>query len=345
MATLDQMDITYLRGVGPARAQLLEKQLGISTFDDLLHYFPFRHIDRSTVHTISQLQGDMPYVQLRGRFVTMSMHGEGAKRRLQALFSDGTGTIEVVWFNRAKSIAQTYKTGVEYTLFGKPTLYKNHYNMVHPEVDVVTQGEQPRGLQGIYSLTEGLTKRGVTQRVIQRLVGELLATPAAQHVPETLPAEILARYKMLPLTEALHAMHTPPDIETLQRAQFRFKYEELFYLQMHIQRHALKRKAQQRGNVFAVVGDKFNDFYRRGLEFPLTEAQKRVIREIRHDMGSGRQMNRLCRATWAAAKPSWRSCACYWRSTTATKRASWRPPKSSPRSTTRASRRWQAWWA
>ena len=215
---LRRMDIQYLTGVGPKRAELLRKELGIATFHDLIYYFPFRYVDRSTIHHINEIDGDMPYIQLRGRFVTFNAVGEGAKRRLQALFTDGTGTIEVVWFNRVRSIQETYRTGVEYLLFGKPTLFQNHYNIVHPEVDVYKPETAPQGLQGVYSLTEKLVNRQITTRTMQRLVGNLIKTPVVQQVAETLPRQLLAQRNLMPLSQALVNMHTPASIRDLQRA-------------------------------------------------------------------------------------------------------------------------------
>ncbi len=296
------MDIQYLTGVGPKRAELLRKELGIATFHDLIYYFPFRYVDRSTIHHINEIDGDMPYIQLRGRFVTFNAVGEGAKRRLQALFTDGTGTIEVVWFNRVRSIQETYRTGVEYLLFGKPSLFQNHYNIVHPEVDVYKPETAPQGLQGVYSLTEKLLNRQITTRTMQRLVGNLIKTPAVQQVAETLPRQLLAQRNLMPLSQALVNMHTPASIRDLQRAQFRMKYEELFFLQLNILKYIKGREERRVGFVFAHVGDCFNNFYNHVLAFPLTGAQKRVIREMRCDMGSGRQMNRLLQGDVGSGK-------------------------------------------
>ena len=299
---LRRMDVQYLPGVGPKRAELLRKELGIATFHDLLYNFPYRYVDRSTIHHINEIDGEMPYIQLRGRFVTFTAVGEGRKRRLQALFTDGTGTIEVVWFNRVKSIQETYHTGVEYLLFGKPTQFQNHYNIVHPEVDVYKPETAPQGLQGVYSLTERLTNSQLSSRTMRRLVANLLKTPAAQQLDETLPRQLVAQRHLMPLPEALVAMHIPNNVRDLQRAQFRMKYEELFFLQLNILKYIKGKDERRVGFVFAHVGDYFNNFYNRVLAFPLTGAQKRVIREMRHDMGSGRQMNRLLQGDVGSGK-------------------------------------------
>ena len=296
------MDIQYLSGVGPKRAELLRKELDINTFHDLLYYFPFRHIDRSTIHHINEINGEMPYIQLRGRFINFTTAGEGARRRLMALFTDGTGTIEVVWFNRVRYIQDSYRPGVEYLLFGKPSPFQNHFSIIHPEIDVYKSETVPQGLQGVYSLTEKLHNRQITQRTMQKLVGNLLNTPVVQHVPETLPQQLLAQRNLMPLPLALLNMHRPTSIRDLQRAQFRLKYEELFFLQLNILKYIKGREERRVGFVFSRVGDYFNNFYNHVLAFPLTGAQKRVIREMRRDMGSGRQMNRLLQGDVGSGK-------------------------------------------
>ena len=299
---LRRMDVQYLAGVGPKRAELLRQELHITTFHDLLYYFPYRYVDRSTIHHINEIDGEMPYIQLRGRFVTFNAVGEGRRRRLQALFTDGTGTIEIVWFNRIKSIQENYHVGVEYLLFGKPTQFQNHYNIVHPEVDVYKPETAAQGLQGVYSLTEKLTNRQFSSRTMRRLVSNLLKTPAVQHVAETLPRQLLVRRNLMSLSQALVNMHIPANVRDLQRAQFRMKYEELFFLQLNILKYIKGREERRVGFVFGHVGDYFNNFYNHVLAFPLTGAQKRVIREMRHDMGSGRQMNRLLQGDVGSGK-------------------------------------------
>lgn len=302
MERLAKTDIKYLPGVGPRRADLLGKELDIHSFYDLLYYFPFRYIDRSSIHKISDLQGEMPYIQLKGRFINFAPQGEGARRRLNALFTDGTGTIEIVWFNRVKSIMENYHTGVEYIIFGKPTIYKGHYNMVHPEVDLYKPQALYKGLVGVYTLTEKMHNRSFTTRVMQKMVKSLLESPAVQNLHETLPQSIIEKYRFISLKEALINIHTPQSIELLQQAQRRLKFEELFFLQMNILKYIKGRNAKVPGFVFAHVGQYFNTFYKNHMEFPLTGAQKRVIKEIRHDMGSGRQMNRLLQGDVGSGK-------------------------------------------
>ena len=302
MNQLRKTEIKYLPGVGPKRAELLAKQLEIRSFYDLLYYFPFRYIDRSTIHHITDLQGEMPYIQLKGRFINFTPQGEGAKRRLNALFTDGSGTIECVWFNRVKQIQESYRIGTEYVIFGKPTLYKGYYSIAHPEVDVYSPAKLTGGLRGMYNLTETLRNRSFSNRTMQQLIDNLLATEAVARIPDPLPQEIIDKYHLMPLAEALKNIHRPTDINSLQKAQFRLKYEELFYLQLNILRYSSTRNAKLRGFVFSRVGHYFNSFYSEHLPFALTGAQKRVIKEIRTDMGSGRQMNGLLQGDVGSGK-------------------------------------------
>ena len=293
MPDLRHTDIQYLHGVGPKRAELLRKELGISTYYDLLYYFPFRYIDRSVMNHVNELCGDESAVQLRGRFLTFTTAGEGRKRRLQALFTDGTGTIEVVWFNRVASIQKTYNTNTQYILFGKPSLFNGHLNIVHPEIDLANDEHVAQGLQGVYNLTEVLRNRSFSSRAIHKLVLNVLETPAVMHIEETLPPELINRYRLMSLPEALRNIHVPTDQQALQRAQLRLKFEELFFLELNILHYIKGSSRRLVGHVFSRVGAYFHDFYNNVLQFPLTGAQKRVIREMRADMGSGKQMNRL----------------------------------------------------
>ena len=300
MNSLTDIDIKFLTGVGPKRAELLNKQLGIYTYYDLLHYFPFRYVDRSHTYKIAELSHDMPYVQLKGKFVTFTTQGEGAKRRLQALFSDGSATIDVVWFNRIKAISDTYKTNTEYVIFGKPSVFNGHYNIIHPEVEQPSATTTQQGLRGIYNLTETLRNRAFSSRTIRQLVQNLLEK--VRYIPETLPKSVLEKYRLIPLTDALVNIHMPVSLDMLQKAKLRLKFEELLLIQLNILRYAKNRNAKTKGHVFARIGEAFNRFYNEVLPFPLTDAQKRVLREIRADMGSGRQMNRLLQGDVGSGK-------------------------------------------
>lgn len=300
MNRLRTLDIKYLKGVGPKRAELLDKQLSIKSYYDLLCHFPNHYLDRSSIYKIRNLQGDMPSVQLKGRFISFSLQGVGAKSRLVGLFTDGTGTIEVVWFQRIKYIKDAYLVGNEYVLFGKPTEFNRHWSMVHPEVDPVAAAEAMQGLRGVYPLTETLRNRGVSSRTLFNYV--MTALSVAKQISETLPQDIISRFNLMPLNEAIVAIHNPKNNEQLQRARLRFKFEELFYMQLNILRYTRKRSAVIRGFKFPRIGHFFNTFYSQQLPFELTGAQKRVIKEIRADMGSGKQMNRLLQGDVGSGK-------------------------------------------
>lgn len=300
MNRLEDMDITYLTGVGPKRAELLKKELGIATFYDLLYFFPSRYVDRSRIYRIAELDSESPYIQLKGRFVSFTQHGEGAKKRLQGLFSDGTGTIDVVWFNRIKSISDMYRTGMEYILFGKPSVFNGRINMVHPEIEVYKPDNEPHGLRGIYTLPDKLRNKGISSKTIQQLVANLLAKVA--YIPETLPNNVAGQFKLMNLREALVNIHMPENLTKLKDAKFRLKFEELFLIQLNILRYSKNRNAKIRGLVFRHIGEYFNRFYNEVLPFPLTGAQKRVLKEIRADVGSGRQMNRLLQGDVGSGK-------------------------------------------
>ena len=300
MSKLNSIDIKYLTGVGPKRAEVLNKQLDIYNYHDLLHYYPQKYIDRSKIYKISELAGDLNYVQLKGRFIIFNTLGEGAKTRLQALFSDGTGTMEVVWFQRIKHIKETYVTGKEYILFGRPTLFNGKYNLAHPEIEVYSETNQPCGIRGIYSLTETARKRGITSNTIYTLVKNLFSK--VNYIGETLPQSVIKSHNLMPLKEALINVHMPESMVKMEEARRRLKFEELFYVQMNIFKYTQQRNSQVKGNIFGRIGEKFNDFFFNVLPFPLTNAQKRVLREIRTDVGSGRQMNRLLQGDVGSGK-------------------------------------------
>lgn len=300
MKSLRDLDIKFLKGVGPKRAELLEKQLGIKSYYDLIYHFPLRYVDRSSIYTIRQLSGEMPAVQLRGRFISFSTQGEGSKTRLIGLFTDGTGTLEAVWFNSIKRIRETYIPGNEYILFGQPTMFNNRWSIVHPEVDPINSTGATQGLRGVYPLTETLRNRGFSSRTLFSLIQSALQSVA--NLAETLPADIISRLNLIPLREALVAIHNPQSNEQLQRARLRLKFEELFYIQLNMLRYSRRRKAEFGGFRFSRIGNFFNSFYSQCLPFQLTDAQKRVIKEIRADMGSGKQMNRLLQGDVGSGK-------------------------------------------
>ena len=307
MENLAKLDIKFLHGVGPKRAEILAQELGIRSYYDLLYYFPFRYIDRSKIHKINELRqlgknGEMPYLQLKGQFAAFAVNGEGVRRRLNALFYDGTGSIDVVWFNKVKIIQESLRTGTEYIIFGKPTIYNSRYSITHPEIDPYKPEMENQGLKGVYTITDKMRNRSFSTRTIQQLIQNLLNTLKGNRIDDPLPTDIIAKYRFLPLNEALTNIHTPASVQMLQRAQFRLKYDELFFLQLDLLRHSKFRSIKNGGHRFTRVGKYFNDFYNHVLPFPLTGAQKKVIKEIRADMGSGRQMNRLLQGDVGSGK-------------------------------------------
>lgn len=302
MTDLAKLDIKYLPGVGPKRADLLNKELEIHTYLDLLHYYPYKYIDRSKTYKISEIDGSMPYIQLRGRIISYNTHGEGARRRLTALFSDGTGVIELVWFKGIRYIIERYKPGTEYTLFGRPTLFNGKFNIAHPELDPIDDRiDNTTGLQGYYNTTEKMKNAFLNSKALQKMVYTLLTSIQAP-LPETLPAPVIAHMQLMGITDALRNIHFPISVGHLRRAEMRLKFEELFYLQLHILRYTRLRNQKLGGFRFDHIGDCFNNFYHHILPFELTQAQKRVIKEIRADMGSGRQMNRLLQGDVGSGK-------------------------------------------
>lgn len=302
MADFFDTDIKFLKGVGEARAKVLDKELNIRTFRDLLYYFPFRHVDRSKFYSISELSGEMPFVQIVGQFVSFQIEGEGAKRRLNAIFSDGKRLMECVWFSKVDAMKNLYKVGVPYIIFGKPVLYRSVFSISHPEVSAYDETKPPMGFMGIYTITESMRKRGYSSRLLSSIVKNLLDNPRFDSLPSVIPAEVAQRYGLMSLKEALVQMHTPEDAERLRRARERMKFEELFYLQLHILRFARERGRAVKGIVFPVIGKYFNDYYFNCIPFELTGAQKRVLKEIRADMRTGRQMNRLLQGDVGSGK-------------------------------------------
>lgn len=282
------------------RAKLLEDELGIVTLRDLLYTAPRRYIDRRRIYRISELSEDMADVQVRGHFLRFFTEGEGARKRLVAAFTDGSAVMQVVWFNRVKQIADSYNIGTEYLLLGRPGNFRGVWQMAHPEVEPFDPSRPPEELRGVYPLTETLRRRGFTLRTIPTLVQTLRQN--YPQIGETLPAPVVAKYHLMGLQQALKQIHTPSSSRELQLARERLKFEELFYLQLHILRYARKRNRHLRGTVFTRVGEYFNRFYSSVLPFTLTGAQKRVLREIRRDTATGMQMNRLLQGDVGSGK-------------------------------------------
>lgn len=299
MAGLRDTDIKYVKGIGPTRADLLGKQLGLKTAYDLLHHFPTHYIDRSTIHTIREINGEAA-IQLRGRFIGFSIAGEGAKTRLVGVFSDGTGSIEVVWFRGIKNIRKSIATGIDYVLFGKPDLFNGHWSMVHPEIDTQQKALEQIGMRGVYPLTETLRNRGVSSRSFFNWCNDLLNQ--IRHIDETLPASVIENNHLMSLDMALRQIHRPTSPTELAKARERMKFEELFFIQVDMLRRNRQRKLANAGFRFERVGHFFNTFYKQCLEFDLTGAQKRVVKEIRADVNTGRQMNRLVQGDVGSGK-------------------------------------------
>lgn len=302
MLDLEKRSIMYLPGVGPKKAEVLRKEAEISSYADLLFYFPYKYIDRSRFYKVVEITGDMPYIQLKGRILYYDTVGEGRTRRLIGKFTDGTGTIDLVWFKGLNYVTDKFKTGTEYIVFGKPTEFGHILNIPHPDIDPVDQEEQVAGgLTPFYHTTEKMKKSFLNSRAIQNLQYTLLSS-LNWEVPETLPSYILEKTKMVSMTEAMRNIHFPESASKLKEAELRLKFEELFYIQLNILRTAEWRKMKLKGIVFPTVGNYFNEFYTKHLPFELTGAQKRVVREIRSDMGSGRQMNRLLQGDVGSGK-------------------------------------------
>ena len=301
MNILDQ-DIKYLPGVGPNRKKMLSNELGIETYGDLLEYYPYKYVDRSKVYTIYELTGDMPFVQVIGHILSFETFPMGPrKERVVAHFTDGTAIADLTWFNGGKYAKQTYRIGTEYLVFGKPTVFNNRINFTHPDLDDAAKLDlSTMGLQPYYNTTEKMKKSGLNSRAIERLTKTLVEK--LPPLPETLPDFLISERHLMGRDEALRTVHYPQNAKDLERARVRLKFEELFYIQLNILRYASDQRRKYRGYVFSQVGEVFNSFYRNNLPFPLTEAQKRVIREIRLDVGSGRQMNRLLQGDVGSGK-------------------------------------------
>ncbi len=304
MSDLLESPIEFLKGVGPARAELLRSELGIYTFRDLLYYFPFRHIDRSQFYYIRDIDPEAALVQVRGRFTRIDSVGEKRATRLVGSFQDEAGGLmEVVWFRGITWIKKSITPGTAYVIFGKPGLYKNRVQMVHPEIEPLENFSKPLkgGLEGVYATTEKLKARKVDSRAIRKLQ-ETLLPQVLSKVQENLPRYLKSRQQLLDRSEALQQIHFPESVERLSLAQKTLKFEELFYIQLRLMQVKATRNATIRGLVFKAVGDHFNNFFNHHLPFELTNAQKRVIKEIRKDMGSGQQLNRLLQGDVGSGK-------------------------------------------
>ncbi|MDD5992419.1 MAG: ATP-dependent DNA helicase RecG [Prevotellaceae bacterium] len=298
-----ETEITYLPGVGPKRAKVLGEELGVKTFADLLANFPYKYIDRSKLYSIEEVNTEMPFVQIRGRILSFETFDMGPRReRVVAHFTDGRNLMDLTWFNGGKYARTHYKIGTQYIVFGKPTLFNGRINVVHPDIDPAEEMQlSGMGMQPYYSLSEKMKKAGFTLRSMERLMRNLMDM-IKDPLPETLPDEQVSRLHLASRDEALRNIHFPESAKALERARVRLKFEELFYVQLNIVRYASDNRRKYRGYVFPRIGNVFNSFYHDNLPFTLTEAQKRVIREIWNDMRSGRQMNRLLQGDVGSGK-------------------------------------------
>lgn len=295
--------IEYLKGVGPVRADVLKKEVGIFTFAHLLTYFPFRYVDRSKFYLVSEIHDDLTYIQLKGILLNIQKVGKLRSQRLVAMFKDESGIIELVWFKGVKWMEKKLVPGAEYVVFGKPNYFNNKFNIPHPEIESVAEQMEtiPEKLQPFYSSTEKLKAKGLDSNGIRKIMKNLL--PQVQEViNETLSDELLENLKLLPRREALIQIHFPINPSILEKARGRLKFEELFFIQLNLLKLKLLRIEKIRGHRFVKVGSFFNKFYHQNLPFELTGAQKRVIKEIRKDIGSGKQMNRLLQGDVGSGK-------------------------------------------
>ncbi len=297
-------DIMFLSGVGPRRTEILNRELNIRTWRDLLEYYPYKYVDRSRIYAIRELDGTMPFVQIRGRILSFEEFPMGAHRkRVVAHFGDGSGVVDLVWWQGAQYVYKTYKVGVEYVVFGKPGVYGGRYQFVHPDIDKAENMElSSMGMQPYYVTTERMKKSGLQSRQIEKLTQTLVEKIVQTGLPETLPPFITAPLHLIPRTEAYAKIHYPKTVYDVQAAQQRLKFEELFYVQLNILRYMSDHKRQYKGYVLQRVGSVFNTFYRNNLHFELTGAQKRVMHEIREDLRSGHQMNRLLQGDVGSGK-------------------------------------------
>ncbi len=301
MAILEN-PIEYLKGVGPTRAELLKKELNIYTYSDLLHHFPFRYIDKSLIYNISDLSEDLPYIQLRGKIIKFQEKGKFKSKRLIAHFQDDTGIIELVWFKGARWVKSGVKLNSDYIVFGKPSAFNNKFNIVHPELDLLDDNVNfSPGLQAVYHSTELLNAKGLSSRTISKLVVTLLPH-ISNNLEENLSPDLIAKLNLPSREKAFNDIHCPKDSKMLVRAQKRLKFEELFFLQLHLIKLKLTRNKKSKGYPFESLGCHFNDFYENHLPFELTNAQKNVLKEIRADVKYPQQMNRLLQGDVGSGK-------------------------------------------
>lgn len=304
MTSILDQDIMYLPGVGPKRKEILSKELNIQTWRDLLEYYPYKYVDRSKIYTIDELNGSIPFVQIKGKILSFEEFSNGTRRkRIVAHFSDGHGVVDLVWFRGTQYIYKTYALNTEYIVFGKPTVFGSRYQFAHPEIEKADELQlNEMGMQPYYSTTERMKTNGITSRTIEKLTKNLISRLPKDAISETLPVFIQRPLHLISREAAFKGIHYPKSLDELQHAQVRLKFEELFYVQLNILRYASDHRRKYRGYVFQRVGQIFNTFYQNNLPFDLTNAQKRVMHELRDDMASGKQMNRLLQGDVGSGK-------------------------------------------
>lgn len=296
--------IEYLKGVGPKRADVFRKEFNINTFEDLLHYYPYRHVDKSQIHKVADIAEDGSYIQLRGRISNVQIVGQQRGKRLTAQFSDDTGSIDLVWFNGIKWVQEMLVGRKEFIIFGKPTLFNGRWNLTHPEmIDPNAKNETavPMNFQPLYNTSDVAKRKTLDSKAVSKVIANLLPI-VHPIIPETLPDDMLNNLNLMPLRDALCQIHFPENNQQLSRAALRLKFDELFFIQLKMLMLKQINTTKNPGHIFGKIGDYFNNFYKNHLPFELTNAQKRVIREIRGDLGSGHQMNRLLQGDVGSGK-------------------------------------------
>lgn len=296
--------IEYLKGVGPKRADVFRKEFNINTFEDLLHYYPYRHVDKSQIHKVADIAEDGSYIQLRGRISNVQIVGQQRGKRLTAQFSDDTGSIDLVWFNGIKWVQEMLVGRKEFIIFGKPTLFNGRWNLTHPEmIDPNAKNETavPMNFQPLYNTSDVAKRKTLDSKAVSKIIANLLPI-VHPIIPETLPDDMLNNLNLMPLRDALCQIHFPENNQQLSRAALRLKFDELFFIQLKMLMLKQINTTKNPGHIFGKIGDYFNNFYKNHLPFELTNAQKRVIREIRGDLGSGHQMNRLLQGDVGSGK-------------------------------------------
>ena len=302
MSDILKTDIKYITGVGPQKKDILKREIDIETYGDLLEYYPYKYVDRSHIYTISSLSPDMPFVQIKGRILSFESFQMGVKKkRLVAHFGDGTGVVDLVWFSGTQYVSKNYKTGVEYIVFGKPTIFGGRFQISHPELDLAENLQlSEMGMQPFYVTTERMKNSGLSSRSLEKIVKALLSRLPPQ--PETLPEYITAPLHLVSRDAAIRGVHYPHTQMEMQKARERLKFEELFYVQLNILRYTANHRRKYLGYLLPRIGEHFNSFFKQNLKFELTGAQKRVMHEIQADMNTGRQMNRLVQGDVGSGK-------------------------------------------